>query len=47
VQYIYTTAFQFRKMGYGAAVASVLFAILIIFALLQTRLYRRGVEGIS
>jgi multiple sugar transport system permease protein len=47
VQYIYTTAFQFRKMGYGAAIASVLFAILIIFALLQTHLYRRGVEGTS
>jgi multiple sugar transport system permease protein len=45
VQYIYTTAFQFRKMGYGSAVASVLFAILIVFALLQTRLYRRGVKG--
>ncbi|MGD9145284.1 MAG: sugar ABC transporter permease [Anaerolineae bacterium] len=47
VQYIYTTAFQFRKMGYGAAVASVLFAILIIFALLQIRLYRRGVRGVD
>ncbi len=47
VHYIYTTAFQFRKMGYGAAVASVLFAILITFALLQIRLYRRGVRGID
>jgi multiple sugar transport system permease protein len=47
VQYIYTTAFQFRKMGYGAAVASVLFAILIIFALFQVRLYRQGVKGVS
>jgi multiple sugar transport system permease protein len=47
VQYIYTAAFQFRKMGYGAAVASVLFAILIIFALLQIRLYRRGVRGVD
>jgi multiple sugar transport system permease protein len=47
VQYIYTTAFQFRKMGYGAAVASVLFAILIVFALLQIRLYRRGVRGVE
>jgi multiple sugar transport system permease protein len=47
VQYIYTAAFQFRKMGYGAAVASVLFAILVTFALLQIRLFRRGVRGVD
>ncbi len=47
VQYIYTTAFQFRKMGYGAAIACLLFAILIIFALVQTRAYRRGVRGVA
>ncbi|MGQ9851340.1 MAG: carbohydrate ABC transporter permease [Aggregatilineaceae bacterium] len=45
VQYIYTSAFQFRRMGYGAAVASLLFGILIVFALLQTRAYRRGIKG--
>lgn len=45
VQYIYTSAFQFRRMGYGAAVASLLFSILIVFALLQTRAYRRGIKG--
>jgi multiple sugar transport system permease protein len=47
VQYIYTTAFQFRRMGYGAAIATVLFAILIIFALLQTRIYQQGVKGVN
>ena len=45
VQYIYTVAFQFRKMGYGASIASLLFAILILFALIQTRLYQRGIKG--
>ena len=45
VQYIYTTAFQNLRMGYGAAVATLLFAILIVFALVQAYLYRRGVTG--
>jgi len=47
VQYVYTVAFQFQKFGYGSAVALLLFAILIGFALLQMRAYRRGVEGIE
>jgi multiple sugar transport system permease protein len=47
VQYIYVTAFQFFKMGYGAAIAGLLFALLIIFALVQTRAYRRGLKGAS
>lgn len=47
VQYVYTVAFQFRKMGYGASVATLLFAILISFALIQSRLYQRGVRGIA
>lgn len=47
VQYIYTTAFQFNKMGYGAAIAAILFAILIIAALIQARSYRRGLTGVS
>ncbi len=47
VQYVYTAAFQFRKMGYGAAIACLLFAILIVFALVQTRVYRRGVQGVK
>jgi multiple sugar transport system permease protein len=45
VQYVYTVAFQFRRMGYGASIASLLFAILILFALIQTRLYQRGMRG--
>jgi multiple sugar transport system permease protein len=47
VQYVYTTAFQFRKMGYGAAVACLLFAFLLIFAIIQTRSYRRGIERVA
>lgn len=47
VQYIYTVGFQFRKFGYGSAVALVLFAVLVTFALLQTRAHRSGVEGVS
>ncbi len=44
VQYIYTVAFQFTKFGYGSAIALVLFAILVVFALLQTRVYRQGLQ---
>ena len=47
VQYVYTTAFQFRKMGYGAAIACLLFAFLILFALIQTRSYRRGLQRVA
>lgn len=47
VQYIYTTAFQNLRMGYGAAIATLLFAILITFALIQAYLYRRGVRGVG
>ncbi len=47
VQYIYVVAFQFQKFGYGSAVALLLFAILIGFALLQMRAYRQGVEGVG
>lgn len=47
VQYIYTTAFQNLRMGYGAAVATLLFGILIVFALIQAYLYRRGIRGVA
>jgi multiple sugar transport system permease protein len=47
VQYIYTTAFQFRKFGYGSAIAVLLFVILVVFALVQTCAYRRGLRGVS
>ncbi|MCL4250095.1 MAG: sugar ABC transporter permease [Anaerolineae bacterium] len=45
VQYVYTAAFQFSRMGYGAAIAVVLFVILIAIALIQARSYRRGLTG--
>lgn len=47
VQYIYTTAFQFRKFGYGSAIAVVLVVILMVIALIQTRVHRRGLESSS
>lgn len=45
VQYVYTTAFQFRKFGYGSAVAVLLFVILIGLALIQAFSYRSGLKG--
>src|SRR5690606_6121275 len=45
VQYIYTTGFQFLKFGYGSAIAVLLFVILVVFAVVQTRAYRRGLSG--
>lgn len=47
VQYIYVTAFQRGKFGYGSSIAFLLFTILVAFALLQTRTYRRGFKGVS
>jgi len=47
VQYIYTTAFQFRKFGYGSAVAILLFVILVVLAIAQTRVYRRGLRRMA
>jgi multiple sugar transport system permease protein len=47
VQYIYTTAFQFRKFGYGSAIAVVLVVILMVIALIQTRVHRQGLESNS
>lgn len=47
VQYIYVTAFQRGSFGYGSAIAFLLFAILVVFALVQTRTYRRGFKGVT
>jgi len=44
VMYIYNQAFQFFHMGYAAAVAWVLFAIMFGITLLQTQLQRRWVH---
>jgi multiple sugar transport system permease protein len=45
VQYIYYTAFRDYLVGYGAAIAMVLFAIMAVFSLLQLWLGRRGDEA--
>ncbi|TAK22818.1 MAG: sugar ABC transporter permease [Chloroflexota bacterium] len=44
VLYIYQTGFQFFRMGYAAAIAWILFAIIFAFTLLQARLQRDWVH---
>lgn len=44
VLYLYKKAFQQFKMGYASALAWILFAIIMIFTLLQFRLSRRWVH---
>lgn len=44
VLYIYNNAFQYFKMGYGAAMAWVLFAILFLATTVQMRLQREWVQ---
>jgi len=44
VMYIYNQAFQFFHMGYAAAIAWVLFAIIFAITLLQTQLQKRWVR---
>jgi multiple sugar transport system permease protein len=43
VLYLYKKAFQEFKMGYAAAIAWLLFFIILAFTLTQTRLSRRWV----
>jgi len=43
VQYIYETAFNNYRLGYGAAMSWMLFAIVAVFALLQYRVLRRSI----
>lgn len=45
VRYIYETAFRDWLVGYGAAMAMVLFAMMIVFSMLQLWLGRQGDEG--
>jgi multiple sugar transport system permease protein len=45
VQYIYQTAFRDWLVGYGAAMAMVLFAIMALFSMLQLWLGRQGDES--
>lgn len=42
--YIYRVAFQSSKMGYGAAITVLLFAIILLITLIQLRLLRKRVE---
>jgi multiple sugar transport system permease protein len=44
VYYIYTYAFQFFKMGYAAAIAWVLFAIVFLLTVIQFRLQAHWVQ---
>jgi len=43
VLYLYTAAFTYLKMGYASALAWTLFAIIMVFTLLQFRLANRWV----
>ncbi len=43
--YIFNNAFKFFKMGYGAALAAVLFVIILIITIIQWHLARRWVFG--
>jgi multiple sugar transport system permease protein len=40
VQYIYETAFNFYRMGYGAAMSWLLFVVIAVFAAVQFRIMR-------
>ncbi len=40
VLYIYQTAFNSLKMGVGSAMAMILFIVILLFTLLQLRLFR-------
>lgn len=42
--YIYTTGFTYRRMGEAAAIAWILFAVIFLFTVIQTRLQRRWVH---
>jgi multiple sugar transport system permease protein len=43
VQYMYISAFQHFNMGYGSAVAVVVFLVLLVFAIIQSRLLKKEV----
>jgi multiple sugar transport system permease protein len=47
VFYIYTNAFTFFKMGYATALSMSLFALLIVFSLIQLRLFRADQSDLS
>ena len=47
VWYIYENAFGFFKMGYATAMSVVLFVILVLFTLLQMRLFRASQSDLA
>lgn len=44
VYHIYSTAFRYNRLGYGAALAFLLFALILIVTLVQLRLTQRDIE---
>ena len=44
VYHIYSTAFRSNQLGFGAALAFLLFALILIVTLVQLRITRREVE---
>ncbi len=44
VYHIYATAFRYNNLGYGAALAFILFALILIITLIQLRLTQREFE---
>jgi multiple sugar transport system permease protein len=42
VYYIYLSAFKFYEFGYASTLAFGLFAMLLVFTVIQLRIYRRG-----
>ncbi len=47
VYYIYSNAFTFFKMGYATALSMTLFAMLIVFSIIQLRLFRADQSDLS
>jgi multiple sugar transport system permease protein len=44
VYHIYATAFRYNRLGYGAALAFLLFALILVVTVVQLRLTQRDVE---
>lgn len=44
VYHIYSTAFRYNQLGYGAALAFLLFALILVITLVQLRLTQRDVD---
>jgi len=44
VYHIYATAFRYNQLGYGAALAFLLFALILVITLIQLRVTQRNIE---